>query len=154
MTNRNNLWNAPETNWSSLTSNNPFAAWSVAPFANAPYNAAVTTWANHTSNTPAVNAYENTDSYVFELAAPGYTNEAFEVAYNNSTLTIKADAPRTERPNAYSYREFNYSSFTREFNLPNNADASEARAKYDNGVLTVFVPKSNNTSNYRTIKIS
>lgn len=154
MTNRNNFWNTPEANWSSLTSTNPFTAWNVAPFSNAPYNAALTTWANHTSNTPAVNAYENTDSYVFEIAAPGYTNEAFEVAYNSNTLTVKADAPRTERPNTYSYREFNYASFTREFTLPNNADASDARAKYDNGVLTVMVPKTNNSSNYRTIKIS
>lgn len=153
-TNRNNFWNATETNnWSPLTGNNPFAAWNVAPFSNAPYNTAVTTWANHTSNTPAVNAYENNESYVFELAAPGYTSESFEVAYTSNTLTVKAETPRADRPSNYSYREFNYSAFTREFNLPSNADANEARAKYDNGILTVIVPKSTN-SNYRTIKIS
>ena len=150
--NRNNFWNTPDNNWS-LT-NNPFSAWNVAPFSNMPYNTAVTTWTNHATTTPSVNAYENTDSYVFELAVPGYSNESFEVAYNSNTLTIKAEATKNERPNTYSYREFNYSSFTREFALPNNADAGEARAKYNNGILTVIVPKSNSNSNYKTIKIS
>jgi HSP20 family protein len=152
MTNRNNPWNTPETNWSNLTSN-PFAAWNVAPFTNAPYNTAITTWANHANTTPTLNAYENTDSYVFELAAPGYTTESFEVAYNNNTLTLKANTPKSERPSNYSYREFNYSSFTREFTLPSNVDTNEANAKYNNGILTIIVPKSNN-SNYRTIRIS
>ena len=157
MTNRNNFWNTNETNWSTLTGNNPFSAWNVAPFNNAPYNApynaAVTTWANHASTSPAVNAYENNDSYVFELAAPGYTADSFEVAYTNNTLTLKATTPNSERPSSYSYREFNYSSFTREFTLPSNADTNEARAKYNDGILTIIVPKSTN-SNYRTIKIS
>lgn len=153
-TNRNShLWNTPETNWSFWSNNNPFAAWNVAPFSNAPLNAAVTTLATTAPTTPALNAYENTESYIFELAAPGYTSDSFEVAYNTNTLTIKATPSKSERPSNYSYREFNYASFTREFNIPANADASEARAKYDNGILTVIVPKSNN-SNYRTIKIS
>jgi len=154
MTNRNNFWNTPENNWNSLSGNNPLSAWPVAPFTNAPYNTTITTWANHTNTTPTVNAYENTDSYVFELAAPGYTPDSFEIAYGDNTLTLKAETPKSERPNNYSYREFNYSSFTRELTLPTNADANEARAKYNNGILTVIVPKSTNTNNYRTIKIS
>lgn len=157
-TNRNNFW-GNDANWGSLNANafnptTPFTSWNVAPFSNAPMNAAVTTWVNHSSTTPSVNAYENTDSYVFELAAPGYTSESFEVAYSTNSMTVKAEAPKAERPGSYSYREFNYTSFNREFTLPNNADAGEARAKYVNGVLTVIVPKTNNTSNYRTIKIS
>lgn len=148
--NRNNFWGT-ETNWASNT--NPFTAWNVAPFSNAPFNTALTTWANHANTTPAVNAYENSDSYVFEVAAPGYSNDSFEVAYTANTLTVKAETPNSDRPNTYSYREFNYASFTREFNLPSNTDASEAKAKYNNGILTVIVPKSTN-SNHRTIKIS
>ena len=152
--NTNNPWNTPETNWSLWSNNNPFNAWNVAPFSNLPFNSAVTTLTSTTPSTPAVNAYENTDSYVFELVAPGYTNDSFEVAYNNNTLTIRANETTYERPSTYSYREFNYSNFTREFNLPLNVNTNDSRAKYDNGILTVIVPKSTTNSNYRTIKVN
>lgn len=156
MTNRNNTesaWPFAAWNNSAWNANNPFAAFNVAPFTAAPFNAAVTTFANTTTNTPATNAYENTESYVFEIAAPGYTSESFELTYAYPSLTLRATAPRTDRPTTYSYREFNYGSFTREFTIPNNADANEARAKYENGILTVLVPKTA-TANHRTIKIS
>jgi len=158
MTNRNNLWNATEwtnTPWNTANTLNPFS-WNVAPFANNnPYATAVTAFANATPNTPAANAYENSDSYVFEIAAPGYSKDSFELSFNYPNLTLKANATaaRSENPSNYSYREFNYSSFTREFTLPNNADTTEARAKYENGVLTILVPKTA-TTNYRTIKVS
>lgn len=162
MTNRNNNWNNSEAAWPFAAwtnntpwnaSNNPFAAFNVAPFASAPFNTAITTFANATTNTPATNAYENRESYVFEIAAPGYTSESFELTYAYPTLMLKATAPNADRPTTYSYREFNYASFTREFAMPNNADATEARAKYENGILTVMVPKTA-AANHRTIKIS
>lgn len=146
------LWNTESNNWTPNTAN-PFTLWNVAPFNNNPFNATLTAMTNNTPSTPAVNTYENNESYVFELAAPGYSSDSFEVAYYNNTLAIKATPSTKERSNNYSYREFNYTSFTREFSLPNNADANDARAKYDNGILTVIVPKTHN-SNWRTIKIS
>jgi HSP20 family protein len=161
MTNNNNETAWPFTAWNSNNVNtlntnplntNPFNAWNVAPFTNAPLNTVLTTFANATSNTPATNAYENTESYVFEIAAPGYSTDSFELSYVYPTLTLKASTAKTDRP-TYSYREFNYSAFTREFNLPNNADATDARAKYENGILTVMVPKTT-TTNQKTIKIS
>lgn len=158
MTNRNNTWNTPEA-WANTpfnawtTGTNPFSAWNVAPFAAAPFNTAMTAFASATPNTPAANAYENSESYTFEIAAPGYTTDSFELSYAYPTLTLRATAPRADRPTTYSYREFNYGSFTREFTMPNNADATDAKAKYENGILTVMVPKTAAT-NYRTIKIS
>jgi HSP20 family protein len=159
MTNRNNTWNATEawtnTPFNAWTNNgaNPFGAWNVAPFTAAPFNTAITAFASATPNTPAANAYENSESYTFEIAAPGYTTDSFELSYAYPTLTLRATAPKSDRPASYSYREFNYGSFTREFTMPNNADANEARAKYENGILTVMVPKTAAT-NHRTIKIS
>jgi HSP20 family protein len=145
-------------NTNSILLETPFSLWNVAPFTNNPALNTVTNWVNYTPTTPSVNTYETSDSYVFEIAAPGYTKESFEVAYSNNsmyqTLTVKATENKSERPTNYSYREYNYSSFTREFNIPNNAETSETRAKYDNGILTIMIPKSVSNTNYRTVKIS
>lgn len=153
----NTAWtNTPWTTENPLT--NALNAWNIAPFANNPAYATLTSFVNVTPNTPAANAYETSESYVFEIAAPGFNKDSFEVSYSNSTnstnstLSIKANNPTENRE--YSYREFNYSSFTREFNIPNNADTAETRAKYDNGVLTILIPKTETPSNWRTIKVS
>lgn len=162
-TNRNYDWNNTINYWT-----NPTSAWIATPFSavsnNTPYSPSslltnpftTRTWLNSFANsTPAVNAYESTESYVLELAAPGYEKESFEVSYSASALTVKATA-RTERNETtnYSTREFSYSSFTKEFSLPANAEASELRAKYENGVLTVLVPKTTNSTNYKTVRVS
>ena len=151
------------TNWANTTNpsnawSNPFASlvnWNNNPFTTTPLTTGLTTLVNNTPTTPFVNAYETNDSYVLEFAAPGYSKEVFEVYYNNNTLTVKANVELNERNEKtnYSYREFNYASFTREFQIPTNADATETRAKYDNGVLTIMLTKNNNT-NTRTIKVS
>jgi HSP20 family protein len=160
-TNRNYDWNNTVNYWT-----NPTSAWNTTPFSavsnNTPYSSLLTnpfttrTWLNSNANTPAVNAYESTESYVLEFAAPGYEKESFEVSYSTSTLTVKATPSRNESTESanYSTREFSYSSFTKEFSLPANAEASELRAKYENGVLTVLVPKTTNSTNYKTVRVS
>ena len=156
----NNTTNWANTNPSNTWANtNPFTTltnWNSNPFTTTPLTTGLTTLVNNTPTTPFVNAYETNDSYVLEFSAPGYSKEVFEVYYNNNTLTVKANVELNERNEKtnYSYREFNYASFTREFQIPTNADATETRAKYDNGVLTIMLTKNNNTSNTRTIKVS
>ena len=160
MTNRNNNWNNTESWFNGTLSGlsldnvkNPFSTWSVNPFLTTPFNTTLTALVNNTPNVPTTNAYENSESYVFEMAAPGYTGTSFEVAYTGTSLSVKATAPKSETSN-YSYREYNLSSFTREFSLPSNVDTSSAKAKYENGILTIVVPKVSTNSDYRTIKVS
>ena len=162
MTNTNTNWyNTPANYWNNLNwSNTPLNfttnGLTTNPFTSNPLTTGLTTLVNNTPTTPFVNAYETNDSYVLEFSAPGYSKEVFEVYYNNNTLTVKANVELNERNEKtnYSYREFNYASFTREFQIPTNADSTETRAKYDNGVLTIMLTKNNNTSNTRTIKVS
>lgn len=144
---KNNNWN-PSNYWNTLNwSNTP-----TNPFNANPFTTGLTTYTNNTPTPAYVNAYETTENYVLELSAPGYTRDSFEVAFNENNLTVKATAERNENVN-YSYREFNTSTFTRSFALPTNVDTTETRAKYENGILTVLLSKTNN-SNYRTVKVS
>ena len=158
-TNNNGNWyNTPANYWTNLNwSNTPLNftnGLTTNPFYTNPLTSGLTNLVNNTPYTPSVNAYENTDSYVLEFAAPGYNKESFEVSYNNNTLTVRANVERNNEVTNYSYREFNYNSFTREFQLPTNANTTETRAKYENGILTIMLPKNDNTSNTRTVKIS
>jgi len=41
----------------------------------------------------------------------------------------------------FARREFIYQSFSRSFSLPNSADPEKIKAKYENGILRVSIPK-------------
>jgi HSP20 family protein len=95
---------------------------------------------------PAVNIIENEQAFKIELAAPGLPKEAFKIHLEKGQLTISAtQKAATETPNPtelrYTRREFNYLTFKRSFELPENVDATQIKAAYEQGVLTLTIPK-------------
>lgn len=95
---------------------------------------------------PAVNLSESENSYSVELVAPGYKKEDFNLRVNDDVLTISAESKneRTEGGDGreYSRREYTCSSFTRSFQLPDNAKDDSIAAKYNDGILQVTIPKT------------
>jgi HSP20 family protein len=95
---------------------------------------------------PAVNIMETEQVFKIELAAPGLPKEAFKVHVEKGQLTISVPqkaATETQNPTEarYTRREFNYSTFKRSFELPENVDATQIKAAYEQGVLTLTIPK-------------
>lgn len=93
---------------------------------------------------PAVNIKDNTKSFDLEVAVPGYKKEDLKVNVENGVLTISSEKKKEseEEKNGYTRREFSYSSFSRSFQLPQNADADNVKANYVDGVLKLSVPKT------------
>ena len=110
-----------------------------------------TDWLNEKSNAsnigmnvPAVNIRDNEDSFTVELAAPGKKKEDFNIELDNDVLTISSEQKQestSEEKGKFTRREFSYSSFTRSFTLPETADNDKIGANYENGVLTIEIPK-------------
>ncbi|MCS6935124.1 MAG: Hsp20/alpha crystallin family protein [Chitinophagales bacterium] len=93
---------------------------------------------------PAANISENDQSYCIELAVPGFKKEDFKVKVEDDVLTISAEtkSETKEEKKEYSRREYNYSSFSRSFRLPDNVKDDAIKAKYENGILQLTLPKS------------
>ena len=98
-----------------------------------------------TFSIPAINIVENLPNFVIELAAPGLQKENFTIEAEDDTLTIAAKkvAEKNEESSDSKFmkREFNYSSFERNFKLPENIKTEEIQASYENGILRVTLPK-------------
>ena len=97
------------------------------------------TWANM----PAVNVRETEDSYEIEVAAPGMTREDFKVSVEHGMMSIRAER-RMETEDSkddYIRKEFNYTTFERNFNLPDDVLSDKVAAKYDNGILRITMPR-------------
>ncbi|MFD2561627.1 Hsp20/alpha crystallin family protein [Aquimarina rubra] len=99
---------------------------------------------NKTSfNTPAVNVKENDNDFVIELAAPGLVKEDFNIELDNDVLMISSEVKNetTEEKDNYTRKEFSYSTFKRSFTLPDTVNSVDILASYDNGILSVTLPK-------------
>ncbi|PKP43400.1 MAG: heat-shock protein [Bacteroidetes bacterium HGW-Bacteroidetes-10] len=93
---------------------------------------------------PSVNILENQDGFKIEVAAPGLNKNDFKIEVNQGTLKIsseKQEERESEEEGKYSRKEFSYQSFSRSFNLPVTVESDKIEAKYENGILTVSIPK-------------
>jgi HSP20 family protein len=99
------------------------------------------------SNLPSVNIKETDEAYELEMAVPGMVKEDFKIELNNSSLMIsshkeKKDEEKDEQ-GRYTRKEFSYRSFTRTFKLPEGmVEGDKIAAKYENGILFITVPKT------------
>ena len=95
------------------------------------------------SNVPAVNIKEGEKDFSLELAIPGFKKEDFNIAVDNDVLTISSEVKKEKeiKEEKYTRREFSMTSFKRAFTLPETVDADAIRAQYEDGILTVQLPK-------------
>lgn len=95
-------------------------------------------------NIPAVNVSETEKEFRLTIAAPGLEKGDFKVDAYDDMLTISAEHEREdndEKNGNYNRREYNYSSWSRSFSLPENCDFGKINAEYKNGELKVVIPK-------------
>lgn len=108
------------------------------------------------SKTPSVNISEKDNGFEVELATPGLKKEDFSISIEKDILTISAEKKEEKEveDKKYSKREFNYTSFSRSFTLPENIDEESIDAKYENGILSISLTKKENTDTKKMIAIS
>ena len=93
---------------------------------------------------PSVNIKENLDEFTVEVAVPGFDKKDFNIEVENDTLTISSEKKieNEERDGErVTKKEFSYQSFTRSFSLPVLVEREKIKAKYENGILNIIIPK-------------
>jgi HSP20 family protein len=94
------------------------------------------------AGTPA-NIVETADGYHLELNAAGRKKEDFKIAVENALLTISYEQKEEAKPADLKVirKEFTINSFKRTFSVDDKIDAANIQAKYENGLLKLFLPK-------------
>jgi len=101
-----------------------------------------------------VDVQDNKTEYLIEAELPGVKKEDIHIALNEGRLAISVNKDETveEKEKNYIHRERRFSSMSRNIML-GDADAANIKAKLDNGVLTVNVPKKTKPDNSVVIDI-
>lgn len=97
---------------------------------------------------PAVDVVETPEGYTIKAALPGWKPEDVDITFENGQLTLKGEW-NTEQENEqqgdktkWHRKEIRYNSFQRTFALPVEVEADKAKADFENGVLTLSLPKA------------
>jgi HSP20 family protein len=99
--------------------------------------------ASQSSWVPALDVYEADDRIELALDLPGIDPENVDVTVEDSTLTVSGSREFRSDVEQDGFRrvERRYGSFARSLGLPATADAEHIEASFDKGVLTIAIPK-------------
>ena len=100
------------------------------------------------SFTPAVNEKVDDKGYYLEIDLPGVKKEDIDISVNDGILVISGERKleKKEEKENYTRIESFFGRFERAFKLPVDADLDNIEAKYENGVLKIFIPKKQKES--------
>jgi len=93
---------------------------------------------------PQTDLMETDDAFQLRLDVPGMSKDDIEVNLQNGTLTVSGErtSERTDEGEEYVRVERAFGTFHRTFTLPDAVDEKNIKATYKNGVLSIHVPKT------------
>ncbi|BCS90681.1 MAG: heat-shock protein [Candidatus Micrarchaeota archaeon] len=92
---------------------------------------------------PKVDIIDKKDSIIVKADVPGVPKDKLNIRVRDNGIVIKGDLSeeKEEKDGSYYMRERYISSFYRDIELPSDVDPNSAKAKYENGVLTIELKK-------------
>jgi HSP20 family protein len=108
------------------------------------------------SSFPSVNIKEEETAFTLEFAIPGYNKEDLSIRVEDDILSISSEKESQSNSNeeAYTRKEFSYTSFNRSFSLPEIVDVDKIEAKTQDGMLYLTLPKKDELLQNKTKTIA
>jgi HSP20 family protein len=93
---------------------------------------------------PAIDMYQTDDEIVVKASLPGVKADEVQINISGEVLTLKGETKHEEekKDKAWHIREQRWGAFERSVVLPTDVVADKAKADFDNGILTITLPKA------------
>jgi len=97
---------------------------------------------------PAMDVEETPEGYTVKAALAGWKPEDVDITFENGQLTLKGEwnqqnvQDNDKSAATWHHKEIRYNSFQRVVSLPIEIEADKAKADFENGMLTLTLPKA------------
>jgi len=93
---------------------------------------------------PAIDMYQTDNEVVVKAALPGIKADEVQINVSGDVLGLKGEMKHEEekKDKAWHIHEQRWGSFERSVSLPTSVVAEKAKAEFENGVLTITLPKA------------
>ncbi len=98
----------------------------------------------HSSSVPAIDLYQTDNDVVIKAALPGIKADDVQINITGDILTVKGEMKEKNETKEKNYhiREQRWGAFERSVMLPTNVVSDKAKAEFEDGVLTITLPKA------------
>jgi HSP20 family protein len=112
-------------------------------------------WVGGPAEMLPLDLYETEDQVVVKAAIPGVKPEDLDLTVTGDLLTIRGEfkAEKREEQANYLRQERRFGSFARQVTLPTGVNADQTQASFENGVLTLEMPKVE-SARVKSIKVT
>jgi len=95
-------------------------------------------------SSPAIDMYQTDNEVVVKAAVPGFKADEVQINVTGDVLTIKGESKHEEekKDKSWQIREHRWGAFERSITLPTGVISDRATADFENGILTITLPKS------------
>lgn len=99
-----------------------------------------------TWSSPAIDMYQTDNEVVVKAALPGIKADEVQINVTGDILNIRGETKQAEEKKNKSWhiREQRWGAFERSVLLPTGVISDKAKADFDNGILTITLPKAEN----------
>ncbi len=106
---------------------------------------------------PSTNILESNENFKLQMAVPGVKKEDIKIDLEKNILNISSEKSTNEQSEEdvkFTRKEFVYGTFYRSFTLPDTIDSDKIGAEVKDGILTVTLPKKEETKVSKQIKVA
>ena len=102
------------------------------------------TWSPAGTNYLPLDIYETADEIVVRAVVPGVSADGIDIQFQGGVLTLRARSEEQQIPEGSTWlvHEVTPGEFIRQVTLPRTVEADKARTTFENGVLTLTLPKT------------
>jgi HSP20 family protein len=102
------------------------------------------TWSSLGTNYLPIDIYETSDEIILRAVVSGVGPDGIDIQFQGGVLTLRAKAEELELPEGATWlvHEVTPGEYIRQITLPRAVDADKARTMFENGVLTLTLPKT------------
>jgi HSP20 family protein len=102
------------------------------------------TWSSLGANYLPLDVYETADDIVVRAVVPGVSPDGIDIQFQAGVLTLRAKSDEATIPDGATWliQEVTPGEYVRQITLPRMIDAEEAETTFENGVLTLTLPKT------------
>ncbi len=108
------------------------------------FDSMLNAWGSYSSKVPAVDIEETNDEFTIKAELPGFSEKDVKLYVEKHVLHISGESNESESEKEgrkYLVKERRHTSFSRSFSLPDGLDENAISADFENGILTVRLPK-------------
>ncbi|HLA08061.1 MAG TPA: Hsp20/alpha crystallin family protein, partial [Anaerolineales bacterium] len=93
---------------------------------------------------PAVDMFQTDNEVVVKASIPGFKADDVQISVTGEILTLRGEMKQEDekKDKAWHIREQRWGSFERAVPLPTEVIADKAKAEFENGILTIILPKA------------